>query len=96
MNVTLGTRAFEVEWCEGCPLDENGDADLDRADYRFKVVKTLAAARRLAKQMLPRDFFGSVRITEVELSDELGCGIPRAFMWEAVGESEFESGDENP
>jgi len=87
----LGTRAWEVEWCNDIPTDENGDSDFDRAEYESRIVRTKGPAFALAKRMLPKDFIGEVRVTPVELSDPYGDKLPWTYLWEAVGDAEFVS-----
>lgn len=81
-------RGYEVEWCAGCPVDEeSGDTDLDRADMRCKDFADLKAARRFAKKKVGDDFFGSVRITPFEYQP-YEPGYP-GLCKEYTGESEY-------
>jgi hypothetical protein len=89
----LGDKAYEVEWCIHCPLDCAGEALLDCAVYKTAVVKTIQEARNKAKEVYPLDWFGSVRITSVQWSDQFGDGLAWLFGWEYFGDSEYYSGD---
>lgn len=58
---------FEVEWCKDVPkIPGTNDSDMDRADWR---------TQDFAKDRLPHDYFGSVRVTPFEMEEyEPGCG----------------------
>lgn len=58
---------YMLEWCAGCPLDKHGDAELDRADYRVELCRNRKEAVARALKLLPRDFFGAVRIQPLTL-----------------------------
>jgi len=77
-------KGFEVETCVHVPLFPDGSCDLDKADYRVTEVKTLPEAMRLAKELLPNDFFGSVRVTEFE-REEVEYGY---WSKEYIGETQ--------
>lgn len=79
-------RGFEVEWCAGCPV-RDGETDLDNADIRFQDFKDLAAARRYAKRMLKKDFFGSVQINEFVM-EPFEPGYP-GLTKEYIGKTEY-------
>jgi hypothetical protein len=83
----LGDKQWEVEYCESCPLDKQGDAILDSAYYVVEEFPTRAKALARAKQLLPLDFFGCVRITPYTYD-----WIGDCLAW-IGGESEFYSGD---
>ena len=85
----LGDRAFEVEWCSDIPRDEFGDMLPDAATYHCRILRSREAAERIAREVLPRDAFGSVRITPVVRVDPFGDRIPATYLWEPCGESEF-------
>jgi hypothetical protein len=92
----VGDECWEVEWCAGVPLDENGDADLDRADYRVCRFADRDAALAFAREIFPKDHFGAVRITpeRFEPYDELeAVAYPHAGYWQAIGDSEFYEGE---
>lgn len=80
-KTTSGHR-FEVEWCANIPLNEIGDAEHDRADFRRELFKNSAEAIVRAKKLLKdgKDAYGSVCVTEqiVERNDaisrDLGFG----------------------
>lgn len=94
MFKTLGMRAWEVEWCEEIPYDEEAQShDFDNATYRYRVFRDKAKAEAFAREVYPQDHFGSVSITEVEWTDPYHEDIPRTFRWEAVGEPEFYEGE---
>ena len=63
------TIRYQAEWCSKCPLDECGDADLDRAEYKRQsfdhLYLTVAFAVALLRER--KDFFGSIEIEEQEL-----------------------------
>lgn len=88
----VGDQAWHVDWCANIPLDEFGDADIDRADDRCEVVPSRSEAERRAAEVLPRDAFGQVSITPVEFvayDDEDSIRFPRAGFWEPTGESKY-------
>ena len=60
-QTTKGVR-FEVEWCETCPVNECGDAEIDKAQFSVSYRNSVADAKREAKMKLPLDFFGQVII----------------------------------
>ena len=84
-------KGFEVEWCAGVPKDEDGENDLDSADYRIRDFATIEAARVHAKKVFPKDWFGSVRITPFEMVP-YEEGRPAKFK-EYSGESEHYEGE---
>ncbi len=87
----VGDRMFAVEWCDGVPTDENGDAVMDAADDRVKRFATIEDAREFAMRILLKYFFGSVSITPVEFvayDEDDALRFPHAGFWEAAGETE--------
>lgn len=86
----LGERGFEVEWCDLLPMIEGTnppEADMDKARWRRKLFKTKDEAIAFAKQVLPEDKFGSVRVTPVEWQDPIGENLWPTFCWEYIGDS---------
>jgi hypothetical protein len=79
----LGDSGWEVEWCADVPrIEGTDDLDIDQADYRFADFKAKEEAMAFAKEIFPRDFFGSVRITPFRiepLSDEWPYGATREY-----------------
>jgi hypothetical protein len=82
-----GSIRWVVEWCKSCPV-ENGDADLDNAEYvrePFKYKeKAIARLREVERQKL--DFFGQPRLEECHFEedfqdDETGRWF---YHWETV------------
>ncbi len=55
---------WEVEWCKKVPTFSDGSADMDNAEYVIHELPTREAAVAKAKEVLPQDAFGSVRVTE--------------------------------
>jgi hypothetical protein len=93
---SIGDETWEVQWCAGVPLDECGDADLDRADCRIRRFADRDAALAFAREIYPKDYFGAVRITpeRFEAYDELDAvACPHAGYWQAIGDSEFYEGE---
>jgi hypothetical protein len=86
---SVGDRAFAVDWCAAIPLDENGDADMDRADDRCEHFATEEAAARRVAEVLPLDAFGVVQVTPVEFVpyDDDAERFPHAGFWQATGET---------
>lgn len=80
-------QAYEVEWNRlrsGAVPNENGDYDIDAdIEYYAEVVGGRLKAFALARRKLAGSFFGSVRVTPVEL-DERGKWIPASDDWEEV------------
>jgi hypothetical protein len=93
-QLPLGTRAWEVEWCDRCDKDEGGDTDLDSAHYITRIFISRDAADAYAEKVFPVDVFGCVAITPVELTDPYGDDIHSTFIWEACGESYWYEGEE--
>lgn len=60
-------KGFEVEWCYELPSDGHGGCDIDNAKYACKDFPNRGLAMAFARRMLPKDCFGSVRVTEFEL-----------------------------
>ncbi len=58
---------YEVEWCSAIPLNECGDGDLDNAKYEKLYFDLFGVALAYAKEILPKDYFGSVRLEEQEV-----------------------------
>jgi hypothetical protein len=85
----LGSRAYSVEWQTNVPVNEFGDCEPDRGDFNMKVIKTKGPAFAYAKRVLPEDYWGSVVITEVELTDPYGDELPWTYYWEYVGDPEY-------
>ena len=86
----VGDELWEVEWCEGIPLDENGDGDIDRADMHCVMVETEEEAMRIAKEKLPIDAFGSVAVTPMRFEpydEDDAVRYPHAGFWEAIGDT---------
>jgi len=77
---------FEVEWCYELPQLEDGSADIDAAKYASRDFQSHTAALRYARKMLPKDCWGSVRVTEFEMVP-YEPGYPGQFR-EYVGEVE--------
>jgi hypothetical protein len=77
---------WEVEWCAGVPKFADGSCDMDNADFRISDFATHGEAVAFAKQMLPKDAFGSVRVTPFELQ-EIEPGV-RAYHREFTADSE--------
>ena len=90
-----GDSGWEVEWCSHLPPMPGvpDEADMDNAVYETRDFDTREEALAFAREVYPRDKFGSVRITPFEmqrLSEEWPYGITREHM----SESEFyEGGD---
>ena len=59
----LGDSGWEVEWCSHLPVNEFGDADIDRAKYHRRYFQKRDAAFTFARQVLSKDVFGSVIVT---------------------------------
>lgn len=57
----IGDSCWFVEWCVNLPRDEQGDCDIDAAEYESEQVATEADALAIAKRVFPIDQFGSVR-----------------------------------
>ncbi len=55
---------YTVEWVADVPLDQFGEADIDRADLRYEDFATLDEAKARAKQVLILDWFGEVKIRD--------------------------------
>lgn len=84
---SIGQKAWEVEWCSEVPLiPGTKDADMDQAKYHVALFPNVGLARSFAKRILPKDWFGSVRLTPMEAVDEYDIG--RATGWEPCGETE--------
>lgn len=90
-------RGWEVEWCSHIPRvkDDDGndteDSDLDNCTLHVRDFMTVEAARAYAKQIFPKDQFGSVRICRFEmLPYEPGS---RGKYREYVGEVENYEGE---
>lgn len=96
----VGDRMFEVGWCAGVPVDENGDSDMDGADDRVRRFETITAAREFARRVFPDDFFGSVSITPVVFEpydEDHAAEYPHVGFWETCGETQYYEGpEENP
>lgn len=89
---------WEVEWCANVPKvkDDDGndteESDLDAADIRIRDFATLEAARTFARQVFPKDWFGSVRITRFHM-ELYEAGYTAKFK-EYDGEPEYYEGDD--
>jgi hypothetical protein len=68
INRKIPERGYEVESMIDLPLID-GEADYDSAKYKRAYVATHDEAVKLARQWLPTDFWGGIRITEYELCD---------------------------
>lgn len=87
----VGDTAFEVGWCAGIPKDENGDSDHDRADCRYARFKTHEAAVKYAKEVLPKDAYGSVSVTPIEFvayDEDHAASHPHVGFWEHSSDGE--------
>ncbi len=86
---SIGDKSWSVNWCAGIPLDENGDADHDKADDRCDRYRTLASARIRADEVLPLDYFGCVQIHECEFvpyDDADAVEFPHAGFWREIAD----------
>jgi hypothetical protein len=93
-RATIGDRKWQVEWCAGIPQDENGDSDMDAADYRRSHFKTRDEAIAFAKEKLPLDAFGSVAVCEIEFSpydEDDSASMPHVGFWEHMRDAEYVS-----
>lgn len=81
-------KGIELEWCAAIPALPNGDADIDRAEYRIERFATRDAAVARARVLLPKDAFGQIRLTPFEVMRE---GVPASYKWDDIeyGESEM-------
>ena len=57
------TKGYTVEICTKIGRDESGDHNCDLDEHEQYDVRTLAQARKLAKELLPQDQLGEVTIT---------------------------------
>lgn len=93
----VGDTAWHVDWCADLPWDpETESCDIDRADYRTEVYWSQAAAEKRAKAVLPKDAFGSVKVTPVELQAYDAADAiryPHVGFWEPIGDSEYFEND---
>ncbi len=80
-------HGWEVEWCETLKHEADGSMDPDSAEYSTNDFETKEQAVAFAKQMLPRDKFGGVRVTEFKREpDEY---VPLIINKEYIGDSMF-------
>jgi len=81
-------NGFEVEWCSSIPVnEETGERELDEAVYEYRDFETVDSARTYALEVLPKDCFGSVRVTRFEMAlVEPGY---KAMTREYIGEPEY-------
>ena len=94
----VGDRCYEVEWCSEIPRDENGDSDMDAAKMHVARFSTHDEALAFAKEVYPRDAFGSVCITPMQFSpydDDDATIYPTAGFWDATGDSEHYDGTDH-
>lgn len=77
---------FEVEWCSKLPLFADGSCDIDHATYLTQDFATEPEAIAYAREVLPKDCFGVVRVTPFEMQ-EIEPGI-RAYRREFTADSE--------
>lgn len=80
-------HGFEVEWCCDLPGDGAGGCLPDEAAYKHRDFGTRSAALSYAKKVLPKDCFGSVRVTEFEmvpLSDDVDWVLTREYVDESI------------
>lgn len=93
----LGCEAFEVEWCDNLPVNEFGDAEMDKATYKRRYFHSKQIAEKFARIVFQHDKFGAVQITPVRLEDPLSdteyAGIRSKFRWEPTGDSFEYSGE---
>lgn len=77
---------FEVEWCENVPTFPDGSSDIDAIDWLRRDFSKQDEAVAFAKDRLPFDGFGSVRVTPFEM-EEIEPGAC-AYHREYTGDSE--------
>ena len=93
----VGDKAWQVEWCAEIPRTKDGDADLDAAKEHRKLFASREDALTYAREVFPRDAFGSVRITPVEkfpYDDAHANSHPYVGFWETTGDTEHFEGEE--
>jgi hypothetical protein len=81
----IGDKQFAVNWTTDVPDDGFGGHDFDAGISNTKSFKTLAEAKRFAKKIFPKDFFGEVMIDEdvFEPYDEYDLR-PNVGFWETL------------
>lgn len=80
-------HGYEVQWCSKLPIiPGTNDADMDAAEYTIRDFAGQSDAVRFAKEVLPKDAFGAVLVTEFEMQ-EYEPGIPawhREYVADAI------------
>lgn len=59
-------HGFELAWCANAKLDESGSIIPSQCEFQYLEFTTLSSAKRRAKMLLPKDFFGAIQIREFE------------------------------
>lgn len=54
---------WEVEWCDSIERESDGSMNPDSGTYRIKDFSDKEKAEAFARSVLPKDVFGSVRLT---------------------------------
>ena len=85
----LGDGGWEVEWCSNLPRceDDPESCDHDQATYEFRDFRNQQEAMTFAKEIYPKDQYGSVRITRFVLDwaipGDPHCGIEKQYADDA-------------
>jgi hypothetical protein len=94
MGITVNTspleRGFEVEWLTDVPLNEFGDADIDRGKTNTVDFASIEDALGHARKVMPLDFYGAPIITEFEMVPYVAGkpGTYREYIGQAQGVDE--------
>lgn len=81
-------KGFEVQWCSDLASDGAGGCEPDRATYVQRDFDTIGQATAYAKEVYPRDCFGSVRIAPFEMVPVSG-DYPNVLTREYTAEPSF-------
>jgi hypothetical protein len=84
-----GDQCYEVETVTDVVIDDLGDLQPDEHVYLRRDVSTYEAAQRLARDMLPRSYYGEVGITLFEYVPFDPTDPTHVGYWEAIADTEY-------
>jgi hypothetical protein len=96
-RAAIGDTCWEVEWCEALRVDENGDGNPDRNKTVVRCFRDHDAALAYAREVFPKDQYGSVSITPMEFrpydEDDVARYGPHVGYWEHTADAEYYEGE---
>ena len=94
----VGDECWEVEWCEKCAHDENGDHDFDRDKMAYRSFDREVEAQAFAVEIFPKCQHGNVAISPHRFEaydDDDAIRYPHAGHWECTADPYFFEGEFN-